>query len=208
VTLTILPPCVLSSPAPASLTFSVPQGQSSSTTQNVTLSETGTCAHPVTWTANAGSSTWLVLSAASGSDSGSGSTLGVNVNPPANMAPGTYSGTITITATDSTGASSGQTISVSLTVTATISGSVIACADQTCTTSQPLPGATVTLMNGSTTIATVTADASGAFSFTGVVAGSYSISASGTDASNTHYIGSATLTVSGNTSLTIQAFPG
>jgi len=119
VTLTVLPPCVLSSPLPASLAFSVPQGQPAPAAQNVTFSETGTCVRPVTWSASgdAGSSAWLVLSAASGTDSGSGSTLGVNVTA-ATSVPGTYSGTITVTATDSAGAvMSLQPINVTLTVT-------------------------------------------------------------------------------------------
>ncbi len=210
VTLTILPPCTLSSPSPANLSLSVSQGQSSAA--NVTLGETGTCARPVSWTAtgDAGSSAWLALSPASGTDSGSGSTLGVNVNA-TNLTPGTYTGTITISATDSTGAAvsgGGQTITVSLTVTGfTVSGSIIACADQACTTSQPLARATVTLMSGSTTIATVTADSSGNYSFSNIALGSYTITASGPDASNTSYVGtSLTFPVPGTTSLTIQTF--
>jgi hypothetical protein len=116
VTLMVLPPCVLSSPVPASLVFSVLQGQSSSAAQNVTFSETGTCVRPVNWTASA-SSAWLVLATSSGTDVGSGSTLGVNVTA-ATLIPGTYSGTITVTATDSAGAvMSLQPISVTLTVT-------------------------------------------------------------------------------------------
>jgi len=211
VTLRVLLPCTLSSPSPASLSFSAAQGQSSSTAQNVSLSETGNCARPVTWTANAGSSAWLVLSATSGSDSGSGSILGVNVNA-ASLTPGTYAGTITISATDSAGApvsGSARTISVSLTVTGfTISGSIVACADLACATPQPLPLATVTLINGSTTIATVTADASGNYSFSNVALGTYTISVAGTVAS-TSYKGSATITVSGNASnFAIRAFPG
>ncbi len=98
VTLTILPPCVLSPPVPASLSFLANQGQTSSVAQSVVLSETGTCARPVTWTAtgDASSSSWLVLSSTSGSDSGSGSTLGgINVNT-TNLTPDTYTGTITI----------------------------------------------------------------------------------------------------------------
>jgi len=97
---------------------------------------------------------------------------------------------------------------VSLTVTGfTLSGSVVACADQACATPQPLPGATVTLTGGSTPL-TTTADASGNYSFSNVALGAYTISVSGTDASNIHYVGNAPLTVSGNTSLTLQAFPG
>jgi BACON domain-containing protein len=117
VTLTVLPPCVLSPLSPNSLTFSVPQGQSSATAQNVTFSETGTCSRPVKWTASANSA-WLVP-ATSGTDGGGGSILGVNVDA-TNLTPGPYSGTITIAATDSAGVTisgSGQTINVTLTVT-------------------------------------------------------------------------------------------
>src|SRR5260221_662196 len=155
VTLTILPPCTLSSQA--SLAFTVAQGQTA-TAQTVAVSETGTCARPVSWTAtgDAASSSWLVLAAASGTDAG---TLSVNATA-ASVIPGTYTGHITIAATDSTGAAvvgSPQTIAVTLTVTGfTVSGSVVVCSGPTCTTSQPLPGATVTLMSGSTTVATAT----------------------------------------------------
>ncbi len=211
VTLTVLPPCVLSPPAPASLTFSLPQGQSASTPQNVTVKETGTCARPITWKASP-SSPWLVLPTSSGTDGGSGSTFGVNVTA-VNLIPNTYSGTITITATDTTGATisgSGQKINVILTVTGfTISGNVIACADQTCASSQPLAGATVTLMSGSNTFATTTADASGNYSFSNIPLGTFTINVAGTDASNNHYVGSLPLTLTGNApNKTIQAFPG
>src|SRR5713226_5175881 len=207
VTLTILPPCTLSSQA--SLAFAVAQGQTA-TAQTVAVSETGTCARPVSWTATAGQS-WLVLAAASGTDSGGGSALSVNVTT-ANLVPGTYTGTITIAATDSTGApvvGSPRTIAVTLTVTGfTVSGSVVVCSGPapTCTTSQPLPGATVTLTSGSTTVATVTADAAGNYSFANVALGSYTLSASGTDSGGTH-TGSAAVTVRGDTTgVIIQTF--
>src|SRR5258708_30783096 len=101
VTLTILPPCTLSSQA--SLAFTVAQGQTA-TAQTIAVSETGTCARPVSWTAtgDAASSSWLVLTAASGTDSGSGSTLSVNLTT-ASFATGTHTGTITVAATPSTG---------------------------------------------------------------------------------------------------------
>ena len=196
VTLTMLPPCTLSSQA--SLAFTVAQGQTA-IAQNVAMSETGTCARPVSWTATA-DQTWLVLAPASGTDSG---TLSVNATA-ASVVPGTYTGHITIAATDSTGApvaGSPQTIAVTLTVAGfTVSGSVVVCSGPapSCTTSQPLPGATVTLMSGSTTVATATADAAGNYSFANVALGSYTLSASGTDSSGTH-TGSAPVTVLGNT---------
>ena len=151
------------------------------------------------------------LTATSGTDSGTGSTFGVNASA-ANVSPGTYTGTITITATDSSGSAVGsaQSVAVTLTVTGfTISGTVIACADQTCATPQPLAGATVTVMSGSTTVATTTADPSGNYSFSNMAQGSYTITVAGYDASNTHYVGSLSLTLTGNAlNTTIQALPG
>ena len=103
-------------------------------------------------------------------------------------------------------------VTVTLTVTATFSGSVVACPGSlppTCVTPQALPGATVTLMTGSTTIATTTADTSGNYSFSNIPLGIYTLKVAGTDASNTHYVGRLSLTLTGNGSnITIQAFPG
>src|SRR6266700_1570959 len=210
VTLTVLQPCVLSSPNPATLPFSLVQGQATSTTQNVTFGETGTCSRPVTWQAST-SSTWLALTATSGTDSGAGSMFGVNASA-VNVLPGMYTGTITITATDSTGlvVGSAQSVAVTLTVTGfTISGTVIACADQTCVSSQALAEATVKIMSGSTTVVTTTADASGNYSISNMALGNYTITVAGSDASNTHYVGSLALTLTGNAlNTTIQAFPG
>ncbi len=210
VTLTVLPPCVLSPPSLARLAFSLVQGQATSTALNVALSESGTCARPVTWQAST-SSPWLALTATSGTDSGTGSTFGVNASA-VNELPGTYTGTITITATDSTGSVVGSAQSVAVTLTEkgfTISGTVLACADQTCATPLPLAGATVTVTSGSTTVATTTADASGNYRFSNMALGSYTITVAGSDASNTHYVGSLALTLTGNASnTTIQALPG
>ncbi|HEY6286607.1 MAG TPA: hypothetical protein VIX20_13165 [Ktedonobacteraceae bacterium] len=214
VTITILPPCVLSPPSPAKLAFSLAQGQTTSTALNVALRETGTCARPVTWHASTGNA-WLVLTATSGTDSGAGSSFGVNASA-VNVPPGTYTGTITITATDSTGSAVGsaQSVTVTLKVTGfTLSGSVVACPGSippTCTTPQALPGATVTLLSGSNTVATTTANASGNYSFSGIASGTYTISAAGNDASNNPYVGTTSpLTLTGNMSnVTIQAFPG
>jgi hypothetical protein len=212
VTLTVLPPCVLAPASPASLAFTVPQGQSTAPSQTVAMSETGTCSRPVTWTASTGNSAWLALSATSGSDPGSGSTFGVSIAA-ASLLPGTYTGTITLAATDSTGASVGsQTVSVSLTVTSyTVSGTVFACPNSTppnCTTPQALPGATLTLTGGSTTL-NATADGAGNYSIAGVPLGSYTLTASGTDANGGHYVGTVTVSVAGNTAnVTVQVFPG
>jgi Viral BACON domain/Carboxypeptidase regulatory-like domain len=210
VTLTILPPCLLSTLSPATLTLSLAQGQTTSSALNVMLSEIGTCARPVTWHAST-SSSWLALTASSGTDSGTGSSFGVNASA-VNLLPGTYNGTITIKATDSTGSVVGNTQSVAVTLTVTsftISGTVIACTDQTCVSSQPLAEATVMVISGSTTVATTTANASGNYSFSNIPLGSYTITAAGYDASNTHYMGSLMLTLTGDApNTTIQAPPG
>src|SRR6266699_6745121 len=210
VTLTVLPPCVLSPPSLARLAFSLVQGQATSTALNVALSESGTCSRPVAWQAST-SNAWLMLTATSGTDSGAGSTFGVNASA-VNVLPGTYTGTITITATDSTGSAVGsaQSVAVTLTVTGfTISGTVIACADQTCATPLPLAGATVMIISGSTMVATTTADASGTYSISNLALGSYTITVAGSDASNTHYVGSLALTLTGNAlNTTLQALPG
>jgi hypothetical protein len=210
VTLTILPPCLLSTPTPATLAFSLPQGQTSSSALPVGLSESGTCARPVAWHASP-SSSWLALTATSGTDSGAGISFGVNASA-VNVTPGTYTGTITITATDSNGSTVGsaQTVTVTLTVTGfSISGTVLACPVQNCTTPQALAGATVTVMNGSATVATTTADASGNYSFSNISLGTYTITATGSDASNTHYTGYIPLTLTGNASgQTISVLPG
>jgi hypothetical protein len=211
VTLTVLPPhCVLSTLSPVALASSLAQGQATSSPLTVVLSESGMCARPVTWHAST-SSSWLALTAISGMDNGTGSSFGVTASA-ANVLPGTYTGTITITATDNTGSMVGSTQSVAVTLTVTgftINGIVLACADQTCATPQALAGATVIVMNGSTTVATTTADASGNYSFSNIPLGSYTITAAGYDASNTHYTGSLPLTLTGNASgTTIQALPG
>jgi Viral BACON domain/Carboxypeptidase regulatory-like domain len=206
VALTVQPACVLLPPTPATLAFSLPQGQVSATAQHVQVSESGTCGRPVTWKA-ATKRAWL-LPQATGADSGGGSTLGVTATA-AKLLPGTYPGTITITATDATGATSVQTVSVTLTVTGwTISGTVTACADQTCATPQPFAGATVMAVNGSTTIATTTTDASGTYSFSNMARGTYTLKVAGT-LGGTHYVGTLPLALTGNAlNANIQAFPG
>ena len=54
-----------------------------------------------------------------------------------------------------------------------------------------------------------TADGLGNYSIPGVPIGTYTITASGTDTNSNPYVGTATVTVAGDTSnITIQAFPG
>ena len=210
VTLTILPPCLLSTPAPATLAFSLSQGQTSSSALPVGLSESGTCARPVAWHASTISS-WLALTATSGADTGAGIAFGVNASA-VNVTPGTYTGTIAIAATDSNGSVVGgaQTVAVTLTVKGfTINGTVLACPVQNCATPQALAGATVTITNGSITIPPTTADPSGNYSFSNIPLGTYTITATGSDALHTHYTGYITLTLTGNASgQTISVLPG
>jgi hypothetical protein len=210
VTLTVLPPCLLSTPSPATLGFTLAEGQTSSSALPVGLSESGTCARPITWQASP-SRSWLVPTATSGTDPGTGISFGVNASA-VKINPGTYTGTITIAAIDSNGSTVGnvQRVSVTLKVTGfSISGTVLACPVQNCATPQALAGATVTITNGSTTVASTTADPSGNYSFSNIPLRTYTITATGYDATNTHYTGSNTLTLTGNASgQTISVLPG
>ncbi len=119
VTLTIVQPCTLQV-TPTNLQFSVTRLQLNAPTQNLTISEVGTCAQPVSWAiavSSAGSS-WLLPSSTSGSDSGSGSTISVHINA-VGLLLGAHNGQMTVSATDNNGNSlqnSGQTITVTLTV--------------------------------------------------------------------------------------------
>ncbi|GAC1392628.1 MAG: hypothetical protein NVS4B11_15540 [Ktedonobacteraceae bacterium] len=199
-TLTVQAACKMSVSAP-SLSFTVAQGQTA-TVQNILASETGTCARPVTWTAtgDAASTNWLVLSPASGSDTGSGATVGISVNA-TSLPPNTYNASVTLTA--SNGAlilGSPQTISVAVTVTGfSISGAVDACSGTPCTAPTPLPAAAVILTNSAgAQVATTTADANGNYSFSNVGLGTYTIAASGTNSNGVHYAGTLTIPVTGN----------
>ncbi|MGI9059740.1 MAG: BACON domain-containing protein [Ktedonobacteraceae bacterium] len=203
VTLTILPPCALTV-GPTSLAFSVAQGQAAPAAQSFSLSESGTCALPVTWSAT-GNAAWLSIGS-SGSGTGN-ATVSVSVNPQG-LAPGTYSGTITVSASDNSGATivnSPQTINVSLVVTGyTLSGTVFACPTTTaCATS--LPGATLTLTNSANKSINATADSSGNYSFGNLATGTYTLTASGSISSTLNYLGTATLTLTGNQTYDIVA---
>ncbi len=116
VTLNVTQPCSLQVGS-TGLSFTVQQGQTS-TAQNMSISSTGSCALPISWTAS-GNASWLVLSATSGTDQGSGSSLGVSINA-AQLTAGTYTGTVTLLATDKSGAAivgSPKTVAVSVMVT-------------------------------------------------------------------------------------------
>ncbi|HEU0002822.1 MAG TPA: hypothetical protein VFQ36_18070 [Ktedonobacteraceae bacterium] len=109
-------PCVLQV-TPAHLGFIATLLQSNPPAQTLSLSVTGNCPQPVSWTASvdAASQNWLHLATTSGNG---GSTLVVQVNTNGKLL-GTYSGQITLVATDHSGVAaqgSPQAVSVSLTV--------------------------------------------------------------------------------------------
>lgn len=112
-------PCVLQV-APARLVFVGTLLQSNPPPQTLTLSVTGNCSQPVSWTASVDSASqgWLHLSTASGVVSKSGSTLVVQVNTSGKLL-GTYNGQITLTAIEQNGKAaqgSPQSVPVTLTV--------------------------------------------------------------------------------------------
>ena len=211
--LTVLPPCTLVV-APGTLNFTAAQGQSLPASKSVQLKETGTCSRPVSWVATTGSA-WLTLSPLA-QDTGSGSALTVSVN--STVPAGTFTGIISLTATDSNGYTIGtfQTIDVTLVVSPTysVSGTVIACSGPApaCTTSAPLPGATVTVFTGTNALVeTATADASGNYILANLSPGSYTVTITGTDAGGVHYsaTGIALPVVGNNTAgITLNVFPG
>lgn len=214
VSLTVLPPCSLSVQAPpGGFSFSVEQGQPAPPAQNFSFSEAGTCAWPVSWSAiaSAGNGNWLSASPSSGSDSGGGATVSVSVNPQG-LAPGTYTGTITVSATGSGGApvqGSPQSINVTFMVSGVnLSGAVIACGDSQCSTSQPFPGAALTLLNTSTNqTMNATADSSGNYSFSNVPLGSYTLTITGSVGSQ-NYSGNVSFSVGGDMSgFNVNAYP-
>ncbi len=210
VNLVIQPPCAITQPSASALSFSAVQGAATNpTSQTVMFMGVGGCTWPVAWSTNVSSAAnWLTLSKTNSiTGTGQSGSIGVAVTV-AGLSVGTYQRTVSISATDASGTpaqGSPQQFTVTLTVTGfTVSGSVVVCSGPApaCTTSQPLPGATVTLTSGSTTVATATADAAGNYSFANVALGSYTLSASG----GTH-TGSAAVTVQGNTTgVIIQTF--
>lgn len=119
VTLTVVAPCTLKI-TPGSVTFSVILLNPNPPDQAVTVSESGNCARPVTWSAsvNANSSAWLSVRNSTGKDNGAGSTIEVHVNTQG-MLIGKYSGSITIYAAGNGNTpvqASPQTVTATLTV--------------------------------------------------------------------------------------------
>jgi hypothetical protein len=211
VNLTVLQPCTLQA-LPAQITLTAAQGQASPDTQTLNFGSTGSCGGGVAWSAtgDAGSSAWLGLSPSSGTDNGGGSSLTISAFAGA-LAPGSYTGSVTVSASNNGIVLQGspQTVTVTFLISAfTVSGSVLICGGPApdCSSSSALAGATVSLMSGTTTIATVTADSSGNFSFTGVSLGTYTISAQGA-VDITSYSGTTTVTVTDNVStVVVQTF--
>ncbi|HZR44361.1 MAG TPA: hypothetical protein VFB12_29885, partial [Ktedonobacteraceae bacterium] len=116
VTFIVFQPCTLQV-SPGSLQFTSSLSNPNPAGQDITVSESGNCSRPVSWTAvvDAGSRKWLVLSTTSSTDN---STLMVHVNTQG-MLLGNYQGQITFSATDSNGTAiqhSSQVVSVTLTV--------------------------------------------------------------------------------------------
>lgn len=212
ITFTVQPPCALQVTPSGGLTFSVTEGQSSSS-QSLAVSESGNCSRPVTWSAtgDSGSITWLAIAASSGTDSGSGGTVSVSVNA-TTLIPGNYTGSITITASGSGGGVvQGSPVVVPITVTVTgfkVSGIAYDCSDTTCATPIIFAGAKLNLVNSSgTTVLTVTADTTGKYTFTNVPLGTYTITASGTDGGGVKYAGTTSVTITGDkSSLNINLF--
>ncbi|MEO6887902.1 MAG: hypothetical protein ABI324_02790 [Ktedonobacteraceae bacterium] len=206
VTLTVLPPCTLQVPT-ASLAFTAPQGSTAPPGQSLTFNAPGNCVTPVTWKLTSDQS-WLVPPA-SGTFDGTGSaTVQVNVNP-ATLAPGTYNAQITVAISDASGRTvqnSPQTVAVKLTVTPasfSISGTVTLCVGTGCTPTPPTT-ATLTLMNGATQVAMVTADASGNYTFSNIPQGTYTLNISATDSGGTTHLGTNSITVTGNQTFNVS----
>lgn len=208
VNLAILQPCVLQL-STSTLTFNGTQGAAVNP-QSFTISESGNCALPLSWTASADTG-WITLSATSGSDSGSGTPVSVSVNT-LNLSAGSYTGHINVSATDNGGQviQAAAPITVNLIVTASLSGTIVGCADTTCATPVTLSQATVSLLNGPIQLQSLVANSSDnySFSFTNVPSGTYVINVTATDSNGVQYTGSLTLTVSDDqTGLTIKVLP-
>ncbi|GCE13634.1 BACON domain-containing protein [Tengunoibacter tsumagoiensis] len=116
VTLQLLTPCSLQV-TPTSLAFNASLLQPNPADKKLTLTETGDCGRPITWSLSqdSASQAWLVPSATTGSDTGMGASLTVHVKT-SGMVLGTYKGQMTLTATDRNGQASSQIVTVTLTV--------------------------------------------------------------------------------------------
>ena len=100
VTLNVHPPCVLSV-TPARISF-VAVLVSAPTPQTLTLSESSSCAFPVSWQVSTDAS-WVTFSRSSGTDSASGSSIVVQTSSAGKLI-GSYTASITFQGTDNSGA--------------------------------------------------------------------------------------------------------
>jgi hypothetical protein len=211
VSLTVLPPCSFAVPAPSSLSFTLTQGTAQGTAQNVALSALRGCAYyPLTYTVST-SAAWLTLTQPA-LDTGSGSMLGVNASA-TGLPLGTVQGQITVTALDTNGAPvlNPSTIPVTLKVVApTISGTVYACTGvPPCVAGVPLPGATITVLDGSgATVTTVTADSSGNYVIPALPIGNYTVNVNGTLTLVQYTATGIALPVTGNATVNFDAYSG
>lgn len=210
VTFSVLSPCSLQL-GQSTLTFSVVEGQAPPMAQQVAFNEAGACSRPIGWTAagDGNSSQWMAVTPSAGSDNGAGSTVSIAVNSQL-LLPGTYTGTVTIAVSGNNGGlveGSPQAVTVTLTVTGfQLAGQVVACSDQQCSGSNPLPQATVTLLDANGHATTVTADGSGNYGFADLAAGVYTLTVSGSYG-GVNYAGTATVNLSGDEAqFTVNAY--
>jgi hypothetical protein len=99
------------------------------------------------------------------------------------------------------------TVTVSLIVTGfSLGGTVIACSNISCSSTKPLPGASLTLLNNATNrTITITADGSGNYAFTNLALGPYTIA--GSDGTY-NYAGTVTLNLGGaQANFSVNAYP-
>ncbi|GAC1670514.1 MAG: hypothetical protein PVS3B1_09630 [Ktedonobacteraceae bacterium] len=203
VSMTVLQPCQLQVGA-SSLNFIAVQGHTS-IAQSFSVGEVGNCAQPVTWSADPGGSSWLVLTPPAGKDG----SLSVNADA-TKLAPGSYNTIITLSATGSGGAVVAGRVQVPVILTvagATVSGTVNACVTSACSTA--LPGAVVLLVDSSgNTVASTIASPNGTFSLPNVASGSYTLAARGTNSASAPYQGSTTVNVAGDqTGIAVNTSP-
>src|SRR5439155_20982983 len=98
VNFTVLPPCNIAA-GPPTLSFAGVVGQSNHAAQPATIRASGTCTHPLNWTATP-SAAWITTTPASGSvSSTSSSTTSIGTSL-SGLTANTYTGHVTITAVD------------------------------------------------------------------------------------------------------------
>jgi uncharacterized protein (TIGR03437 family) len=212
--------------SPSALTFTVPQGSTSSSFQNVALTSTdGTVINFSVNATTTSLSNWLLVNTSSGTTA---SNLSVSANPNG-LAPGTYTGTVTITVTaPATVTNSPQTVPVTLVITptatlsvstnalsftqpvngpapasqsVTVTGSSQLTFAATATVNQGLNWLSVSPSSGVTTPATLTVTANGAGLSAGTYSGQIVLSSPGAASSQTI---SVTLVVSNNPTIIVS----